>query len=319
MHKQKKYIVSHAPFWHDGSSITTKNYHIMLAALIALIAGLIQYGAPALGVISLSVATAIFWELIMNKITKRTPTVGNGNAALTGLLFAMMLPPTMPWWAVITGTFVCVIIGKEIFGGLGGNPFNPVLVGMAILMIAWKDLFDFDQALINYDFEYFVLYPLAALKHFGVSSIESLSAIDLLSGKQTGGIGTTCGFGLILGGVYLIIRGFSRWEITVSYLLGICVTAFIFKMADSTAYAGPVIHLFSGYTLFGAFFLATEDSSSPVNFIPMLIYGAAIGIMTILIRNIGVYVDGTVFAILLINLANPIIDKIRPRAMGRTV
>ncbi len=319
MHKQKKYIVSHAPFWHDGSRLTTKNYHIMLAVLIALVAGIVKYGVPAVGVIALSVSTAIFWELIMNKITSRTATIGNGNAALTGLLFAMMLPPTMPWWAVVTGTFVCVIIGKEIFGGLGGNPFNPVLIGMAILMIAWKDLFDFDQALINYDFDYLVLYPLAALKHFGISSIEFLSAIDLLSGKQTGAIGTTFGFGLILGGVYLIIRGFVRWEISVSYLLGIFVTAFIFKSVDSAAYAGPVIHLFSGYTLFGAFFLATEDSSSPVNFIPMLIYGAAIGIMTILIRNIGVYVDGTVFAILLINLANPIIDKIRPKAMGRAV
>ncbi|MGW8325380.1 MAG: RnfABCDGE type electron transport complex subunit D, partial [Desulfobacterales bacterium] len=166
---------------------------------------------------------------------------------------------------------------------------------------------------------YPMAYPLASLKHFGVFAISNLKPAALLVGQQSGGIGAIFGLGLIIGGIYLIIRGCIRWEISLSFLAGVCVTALLFNMADPTKYAGPVFHLLTGYTLIGAFFLATEDSSSPVNFIPMLIYGAGAGIMTILIRNIGFYVDGVVFAILIANLINPLVDKIRPKALGKVV
>ncbi len=143
------------------------------------------------------------------------------------------------------------------------------------------------------------------------------SDAKVLMGQQTGGIGSTFGLGLIFGGMYLIARGFIRWEISLSFLAGVFITALLFNLNNSNLYAGPFFHLFTGYTLIGAFFLATEDSSSPVNFIPMLIYGVGAGIMTVLIRNIGFYVDGVVFAILLMNLINPICDKIRPKALGK--
>lgn len=313
----KKLIVSHAPFYHNGSGITERSYNIMIATLPAVIFGIFSYGIPALGVVSLSISSAIIWELLINFITKRQITIGDGNAALIGILFAMLLPATSPWWLVITGTFVAVVIGKQIYGGIGSNPFNPVVVAIAILMISWKDFFNFDQALLNYDLGFTMTYPLTALKHFGVSAADAYSAGGLLLGKQTGGIGATFGLGLVVGGIYLIIRGFIRWEVSVSFLAGILITAWLFNLIDSSSYAGPLFHLFSGYTLIGAFFLATEDSSSPVNFIPMLIYGAAGGILTVLIRNIGAYPDGVIFAILVINLINPLLDKIRPKAMRK--
>jgi len=319
MNSQKKFIVSHAPFWHDGSSITQRSNHIMLAALPAVLVGLIHYGVPAFAVISLSVSTAILWELAINRVAKRNVTVGDGNAAVIGLLLGMLLPATMPWWAVVTGTFVAVIIGKEIFGGIGGNSFNPVILSIAILGISWPDFFDFDAALVNYDLDFIMVFPLAAVKHFGAGAVDGFSVGDLLMGRQVGGIGTTFGLGLILGGVYLIIRGFIRWEIPISFLFGIAITAVLFNMADPVRFGGPTVHLLTGYTLIGAFFLATEDSSSPVNPIPMLIYGAAGGIITVLIRNIGVFVDGVVYAILVINLINPLLDKIRPKAIGKVV
>jgi electron transport complex protein RnfD len=319
MNKDKNFIVSHAPFWHNGSSISGKNTNIILAALIAVIPGIFQYGISALAVVALSVSTAMLWELAFNKLTKQPISIGDGNAALMGLLFSMLIPATTPWWVVITGTLLVVVIGKQIFGGIGANPFNPVLIGLAIIRISWSEFFDFDAALLNYDLGFNMVYPLAALKGFGTSAIESFSAIDLLMGRQIGGIGTTFGFGLLLGGLYLILRGFIRWEISISFLAGIFITAFIFNQINPTNFAGPVFHLLTGYTLIGAFFLATEDSSSPVNFIPMLIYGLGCGIMTILIRNIGAYPDGTVFAILLMNLVNPLIDKIRPKAIGKVV
>ncbi|NNL43196.1 MAG: RnfABCDGE type electron transport complex subunit D [Desulfobacterales bacterium] len=317
MSNQIKFIVSHAPFWHDGSSISQRSYHIIIAALPAVLFGIFQYGLPAVAVVSLSVSCAIFWELAMNFVTKRSFTIGDGNAALIGLLFAMLVPATLPWLAVLTGTFVAVIIGKQIFGGIGSNAFNPVVLAIAILMVSWKDLFDFDEALLNYDLEFAMLYPIAALKHFGPDSIEAITAGDLLLGKQTGGIGATFGLGLIIGGIYLIIRGFIRWEICLTFLVGVFATALIFNLYDGSRFAGPVFHTLTGYTLIGAFFLATEDSSSPVNFIPMLIFGAGTGALAVLIRNIGAHVDGVIYAILVMNLINPILDKIRPKAIGR--
>ena len=319
MINQKKFIVSHAPFWHDGSTITARSYNVIIAALPAVLFGFISYGMPAVGVVSLSISSAIVWELLFNKISKRTITIGDGNAALIGILFGMLLPATSPWWLVITGTFVAVVIGKHIFGGIGGNPFNPVLIGLAMLIVSWKDFFDFNEVLVNYDLGFAMVYPLSALKHLGTSGIDAFSMADLLMGQQSGGIGATFGLGLIIGGIYLIIRGVIRWEISVSFLAGVFITALLFNVSDPARYAGPVFHLLTGYTLIGAFFLAPEDSSSPVNFIPMLIYGAGAGIMTVLIRNIGAFVDGVVFAILLMNLVNPLLDKIRPKALGKVV
>lgn len=319
MNKDKQFIVSHAPFWHNGSSIPERNVNIILAALIAVIPGIFQYGLPAIAVVSLSVSMAMIWELALNWLTKRPVSIGDGNAALMGLLFSMLIPATTPFWVVITGTFLVVVIGKQIFGGIGANPFHPVLIGLAIIRVSWGEFFNFDQALLNYDLGFHMAYPLAAFKSFGTSAIESFSALDLLMGRQIGGIGATFGIGLILGGIYLILRGFIRWEISVSFLAGIFIAAFIFNQVDPSKYAGPLFHLLTGYTLIGAFFLSTDDSSSPVNFIPMLIYGLGCGIMTILIRNIGAYVDGVVFAILLMNLTNPLIDKIRPKAMGKVM
>jgi electron transport complex protein RnfD len=319
MLEQKKLIVSHAPFWHSGSRVTERSYHTMLAALPAVLAGLIYYGVPVIGVVGLSVASAMIWELLINKVMKKPPTIGDGNAALTGLLLAMMLPATMPWWAVITGTFIAVIIGKHIFGGIGSNAFNPVALAMAILMISWKDLLDFNGMLLNYDFNFTAVYPLTAVKNFGTASIESFTLSDLIMGRQIGAIGSTFGLGLIIGGIYLVIRGFIRWEISLTFLAGVYLTAFVFNLADPARFAGPAFHLLTGYTLIGAFFLATEDSSSPVNFVPMLIYGGFGGIMTVLIRNIGVWVDGVILAILVCNLIHPLLDKIRPQALGKVV
>ena len=316
---QKKLIVSHAPFWHSGNRVTERNYHIFLAALPAVLLGLSHYGMPAIGVICLSVSTAIIWELAINVVSRRPITIGDGNAALIGLLFGMLLPATMPWWAVVTGTLIAVVVGKQIFGGIGSNAFNPVALAVAIMMVSWKDLFDFDGMLLNYDLEFAGLYPIAAAKHFGANGIKAFGFWDLFMGRQIGGIGATFGLGLVLGGVYLILRGFIRWEISVSFLAGVYITAFLFNLFDPIRFVSPVYHILTGYTLIGAFFLATEDSSSPVNVIPMLIYGATGGIMTVLIRNIGAYVDGVILAILVINLIHPLLDKIRPKALGKVV
>jgi electron transport complex protein RnfD len=317
MSNQKKFIVSHAPFWHNGSGIPERSYHTMIAALPAVMVGLAYFGVPALGVVCLSIASAIGIEWLMNHATRRSITIGDGNAALIGMLLGMLLPAAAPWWLVVIGNFVAIVIGKQIFGGIGGNPFNPAALAYAILMLSWKQHLDFSGALIHFELTFPAVFPLEAVKSLGTAGITGFSIADLFLGRQVGGIGSTCGLALLLGGIYLMIRGFIRWEIAFSFLAGVFVSALLFNIADPARYAGPFFHLLTGYTLIGAFFLAPEDSSSPVNFIPMLIYGATAGVMTMLIRNIGVYPDGVIFAILVSNLINPLIDKIRPKAIGK--
>ncbi len=317
MENAKLLISSHAPFWHNGSNVTARSYHIMLATVPALLYGFFQYGMPALGVVSLSIGSAVLWELLMNIVMRRPISVGDGNAMLIGLLFAMLLPATAPWWVVLIGTFLAVVIGKHIFGGIGCNPFNPSLVAIAMVMLSWKLFLDFNAALVNYDFGFYAAYPLSEVRRLGPFVLDRYSLWGFLMGQQAGSLGSTFGLGLIIGGIYLIVRQHIRWEISLTFLVGVFVTAWLFRVSDPTKYAGPIFHLLTGYTLIGAFFLATEDSSSPVNFVPMLIYGACGGVLTVLIRNIGAFPDGVVFAILLMNVTSPLIDKIRPKALGR--
>ena len=319
MSDPKKFIVSHAPFVHDGSSVAARSYNTILALVPAALFGIVQWGRPALQVIALAVSSAILWELALNRVSRRPPTIGDGNAALIGMVLAMLLPATVPWWLVVTGTFLAVIIGKQIYGGIGANPFNPVAISVAILGISWKTYLDFDAALLILDPGFAMLEPLTAAKAFGVAAAQRFDLIDMLLGRQAGAIGAPFGLFIIAGGLYLIARGIVRWEIPAAFVAGVVLTAAAFHLAAPAKYAGPAFHLLAGYTLIGAFFLATEDSSSPVNFWPMLIYGFAGGLMTVLIRNIGAYPDGVIFAILVINLINPLVDKIRPRALGKVM
>jgi electron transport complex protein RnfD len=317
MRSEKMFIVSHAPFWHNGSNVAERHYGMLLAAMPAVALGIVQYGLPAVAVIAMSISTAIFWEWLMNRLTKRTTTVGDGNAALLGLLFAMLIPATTPWWVVITGTFIMMVLGKHIFGGIGGNPFHPVAVALMILAVSWEAFFDFNGALVNYSFSFNALYPLTLSKNFGAAAVSDFTPLSLLLGRQIGGLGATFGLGLIGGGIYLMAKRYIRWEIALSFLAAIFLTALLFHLAAPEKYAGPLFHLLTGYTLVGAFFLLPEDSSSPINTIPMLIYGAGAGILTMLIRNIGIYPDGVLLAVLLMNLVNPLLDNIRPKALGK--
>jgi electron transport complex protein RnfD len=297
--------------------VTDRSRQIILAALPAALFGVYRFGFSALGVLALAVSSAVLWELAFTRVAKRPVSVGDGTAAVIGLMFGMMLPASLPWWAVITGTFLAIVVARQIYGGIGANPFNPAAVAIAILMLAWKQRMDFDTALVNYAFDFPALFPLGAVKAFGTAAVKDWSLVDLLIGRQIGGVGTTCGIALLAGGVYLVLKGVIRWEIPLSFLLGVGATAAIFHAVNPVQFAPLTFHLLSGFTLFGAFFLATEDASSPVNFIPMLIYGAVIGSIAVLIRNLGVFAEGLVFAVMVGNLIQPLLDKIRPKALGK--
>lgn len=316
MSSQEKHIVSHPPFIRVGNILFQRHVTIMVAALFALIPGMVEYGAQAIGVVCLSVSTAVFWEFIISKLSGKEPAINDGNSAVIGLILAMMLPASTPWWAVITGTAVAVILGKMIFGGTGGNPFNPAALAIAVLLVSWPHLMNFTGALAHHEASFYMVEPLWNAKNFGPAVAASYPPLSLLLGKQAGGIGAAAGLGIIIGGLILILRGVSRWEISLSFVAGVFIAAWGFNLSNPDVYAGPVFHLLTGYTLLAAFFLATEDSSSPVNPLAMVLYGLGGGLMTVLIRNKGIYADGAVFAVLLMNLASPILDKIRPRVIA---
>ncbi len=304
--------VSAPPFWHCGRTIQKLNYTTLIALLPAVGMAIWHWGLPAARVMALAMLTAIAVEALCQKMIGREITVDDFSPAITGLLFSFLLPAAAPWWLVIVGVFLCITLGKMAFGGLGANPVNSALVGWALLYISWPVLMDPNAMQLSTSY----VDPLVQLKYFDVSTAAQTSTMGLLTGMQIGGLGSAQALGLIIGGCYLAIRGFIRWEISVSFFLGVVITAAIFHSIEPQMYATPLFHLLTGSTILGGFFLATESSSSPDRQIPMMLYGLLGGVLVIIIRVYGVHIDGVPFAILLINLLAPLLDGIRPKPFG---
>ncbi len=304
--------VSVPPHIHCGRTITGYMRETLLALLPAAIMAVYTFGAEAMRVMALSCAVAVLAEAICNRLAGTDLSIDDYSAIHTGLLFAFLLPASSPWWLVTAGSVASIVIGKMIFGGLGGNPLAAPLVGWAICRISWGSYMDTNATMLMSNLP----APLQNLKHFGLESVEALESTALLMGKQLGGLGEVHLVALLAGGLFLLIRKHIRWEIPLSFVFGVSLTAWIFQLIDPMTYASPLFHLLAGGTLFGAFFLATDPAVSPVGRIPTLIYGFMAGIMVIVIRVYGIYPDGVPFAVLLANLFTPLLDRIRPKPFG---
>jgi electron transport complex protein RnfD len=257
-------------------------------------------------------------EALMQYAMKRPISLTDGSAALSGLLLALILPASTPWWLVAIGSLVGVVVGKQIFGGLGGYPFNPVLIGWAIIRISWPGHLNFDDVLVNFNLGNIPMeYPLTTLKVSGATELSKFSYLNLFLGKQLGGIGAAATLWLIIGGLFAIVRGYIPWRIPASFILGVFLVSGLYWLVDKTEYANPVFHILTGNVMIGAFFLATDSTTSPVNNWAMVLFGLGCGILTVIIRIYGQYPDGVIFAILLMNMVNPLLDKIRPRVIGK--
>ncbi len=307
--------VSPAPHVHSGASISGIYYNTLIALLPATLFGVSLYGLDALGVVCASVASAIAVEALFQMLLKRPVSVADGSAAVSGLVLGLILPAGTPLYVVVVASLVGITIGKQCFGGLGANPLNPALVGWAAVRITktWAGFLDFDLALANYDTGFLMAYPLAALKAEGLSGIARFNLVDLFLGKQSGGIGASATIWVLLGGLYLVVRGMIPWQIPLGFLLGMVSMGTIFWVSDPSTYANPLFHLLTGNAMIGAFFLLTESGSSPVNRWGMLIYGLCGGVFTIVLRAWSVYPDGVVFSALLVSLFAPLLDKLRKK------
>ncbi len=306
-----KLVVSSPPHWHVRLTEAKIHLDFIIALVPAVVFALITYGMSAARVISLAAATAVISEILIRKLFNKAQTFTNGSAFLIGLVFALLLPAGVPYWLVIIGAFLCIFIGREIFGGLGSNPLNPVLVGFAIIEISWPGYLNLNLAGAGYHLGYDFHYPLTMLKEGGTAVISHLHLFDLLLGKQVGGIGAAAVLLLLLGGLYLLYRRVITWEIPLSFALGVIIMSSLFWIANSTTYANPLFHLLTGNVMLGIFFLATDYPGSPFNKWGMLAFGLGCGFLTVILRVWSIHADGVVYAVLIMNLFTPLLDRIK--------
>ncbi len=306
-------VVSSSPHWHVKLTEGRIHLDFIIALIPAVIFAVFTYGVHAARVIALAVSTAVISEILIRKLFKKAVTVTDGSAFLTGLLFALLLPPGMPFWVVITGAFLCIFVGKELFGGTGSSPLNPVLVGWAITQISWSRYFDLNMGAVNYDLGFNFHYPLTMLKKGGTEAISGFNLLDLLLGKQVGGIGAAAILLLAAGGIYLLLRRRISWEVPASFAVGIVVMGAIFWAGAPSAYANPLFHLFTGNVMIGIFFLSTNYSSTPFRRWGMVVFGLGCGFLTVIFRAWSVYPDGVIFAILIMSLFTPLLDKLKSK------
>lgn len=322
-------IVSPSPHVHSGDSVQKNMYGVLLALVPALAASVWFFGLGALIVTLTSVLACVLFEHLIQKfLLKKPSTIMDGSAAVTGLLLAFNLPTNIPLGLIIIGAAIAIGMGKMSFGGLGQNPFNPALVGRVFLLISFPVQMTSWPVPIAARGAYIdavtgptplsvVKEGLSAGRPFSELTAEIPSYLNLFLGQMGGSAGEVAGVALLLGLIYMLIKKIVTWHIPVAVVGSIAVFTGVLHLSDPQAYASPLFHLLTGGVLLGAFFMATDYASSPMSKRGMLLYGAGIGIITVLIRIYGSYPEGVSFAILIMNAFTPLIDKyIKPKRFG---
>ena len=297
--------VSFSPHLHKEESVSRIMWMVVISLLPAGAAAVVLFGISALWVIILGVISALATEILLQILTKRKVTVLDGSAFLTGLLLAYNLPPKTPFWLPIVGSFFAIAIGKQVFGGLGQNIFNPALVGRVFLMASWPKFMTSFTLPLRYD-AVTSATPLAAVKEGKI--LESLSYLDLFLGKRAGCLGEVCVLALLLGALFLFIRGYISWHIPIPYIATVGLFTYIFGPKGLLS-GDWLFHILSGGLILGAFFMATDYVTSPLTRKGQIIFGVGCGIITSVIRLWGGYPEGVSYAILMMNAATPIIDR----------
>jgi len=302
---RNRLIVSASPHLHKAESVSKIMWMVIISLIPAGAAGVFIFGASALWVIILGVVSALATEGVLQILTKRKITILDGSAIITGILLAYNLPPRVPFWIPIIGSFFSIAIGKQIFGGLGQNIFNPALAGRVFLMASWPKYMTTFTPPASYD-AITSATPLALIKEGRV--LQNFSYLDLFLGKRAGCIGEVCILALLLGALFLLLRGYISWHIPITYVF--TVAAFTFVFGSKALFRGDwLFHILSGGLILGAFFMATDYVTSPLTRKGQVIFGIGCGIVTSIIRLWGGYPEGVSYAILMMNAATPIIDR----------
>ena len=316
-----KYTVAPAPHVHGGDSVQKNMLNVIIALAPAYLAGCWYFGVGAIMVSAIAMISCVAFEWLISKfILKKKPQVNDLSALLTGLLLAMNLPSSLPWWMVIIGSLVAIGIGKMSFGGLGNNLFNPALVGRVFLLISFPAAMTTwpvpDQLTLlgdNVD-ALTAATPLAYIKE-GI--FTTFTEMEMFLGNIGGSFGETCSAALILGLIYLLATRTITWHIPVSIIATVIIFTGIMHGIDPCTYASPLLHITSGGILLGSIFMATDYVTSPMTKTGQIIFGVGIGLITMVIRLFGSYPEGISFAILIMNAVVPLINRyIRPKRFG---
>lgn len=328
-----KLIVSLSPHAHGTDSVERNMYGVIIALLPALLVSFLYFGIGSVVVCASSVATCMFFEWAITKyIMKKEPTLTDGSAILTGLLLGFNLPSNLPVWIIIIGALVAIGIGKMTFGGLGCNPFNPALVGRCFLLVSFPaQMTSWPVAgqLTSYVDAQTGATPLSIMKEAIKSGDPTVldrlpDSVSLLLGNPginhgAGTIGEICALALIIGLIYMLWKKIITWHIPVSILATVFVFCGLLHVANPI-YANPVAELLTGGLMLGAIFMATDYVTSPMTHKGQIIYGIAIGALTVIIRNWGSYPEGMSFAILIMNAFTPLINAyVKPKRFGEIV
>ena len=325
-----KLIVSLSPHAHGTDSVERNMDGVIFALLPALLVSFYYFGIGSAIVCATSVAACVFFEWAITKyLLKKESTIFDGSAALTGILLGMNLPSNLPIWIIIIGALVAIGIGKMSFGGLGNNPFNPALVGRCFLLVSFPaqmTSWPIAGQLGSYLDAETGATPLAlmktAIKSGDASVLEQLpDSLHMLLGHPgmahgAGTIGEVCALALLLGLAYMLWKRIITWHIPVSIIATVFVFSGLLHLLNPV-YADPIAVILSGGLMLGAIFMATDYVTSPMTHRGQLIYGVAIGFLTVVIRNWGSYPEGMSFAILIMNAFTPIINMyVKPKRFG---
>lgn len=330
----RKLLVSPAPHIHGNESTQKIMRDVLIALTPSLLVSIYYFGWNAIELVLTGAVTCVGVEFLIQKFLLKTKvTVNDLSAAVTGVLLALNLPPSAPWWVMLIGSIVAIGIAKMTFGGLGHNIFNPALVGRVFLLISFPVIMT-DWTVPASWFRTGMdavsgATPLALIKEglaqgMTVNEIfaanPNLSYGQMLFTKIGGSVGEVSAIALLLGFVYLLIRKVIKPHITLSIWITIFVMTGIFWLINPEQYTDPIFNLLSGGVLLGSIFMATDYVTSPMTTKGMIIYGVGIGVITVLIRYFGSYPEGISFAILIMNSTVPLINKyIKPARFGKEV
>jgi electron transport complex protein RnfD len=288
---------------------------VVIALLPAVVVSVLFYGWSELLVLGVSVASCVLLEYLITKyLLKTSCTIGDWSAVITGVLLALNLPATTPWWVVFIGAVVAIGIAKMTFGGLGQNLFNPALVGRVFLLISFPTyMTDWTkpQGFITNSIvdAYSGATPLGIAKGFGPGATEAMDYLNMLFLNIGGSAGELSAIALLLGFAYLLIRKVIKPYITLSIIATVAVFSGIFWAINPAEYTDPLFNILSGGLLLGAIFMATDYVTSPMSAWGGVVFGVGIGLITMLIRYFGAYPEGVSFAILIMNSVVPLLNK----------
>lgn len=309
-------IISSSPHLLSKENVHRIMYTVILALIPAVAASVYFYRLSAVILLLVCTITAVVTEFLVQRFMKKNPTAFDGSAAITGLLLALTLPPSFPIFGAVLGSVFAVAIGKQIFGGLGFNIFNPALLGRAFLQATYPVLIttwhDPVAASVMVDVVS-TATPMALMKFEGVMTPHW----PLLFGNVAGSLGETSAIALLIGGLFLRLRGYVNWKLPLGYLGSMAAFGGVFWLLDPSKYPDPLFHILSGGAMLGAWFMITDMVTSPTTPKGQWIFAIGAGVLAVTIRLFGGLPEGVMYSILLMNAIVPILNRYtRPKVFG---